>query len=153
MRDHEKKFREYLKKKNLKSTPERMAVLKEVLSEDGHFDADQLFERIQRYNKSASRATIYRVLPLLVDAGFVAETLRCQGRVSYERVYGTDRHDHMVCDKCGKVIEFNSDKLNKILQGICDEHEFAQREHRLGVRGLCRDCVKEKINDNDTEKE
>ena len=87
MREHEGKFREYLKSNNLKSTPERMTVLKEVLSADGHFDVDQLFERIKKYDKRASRATVYRVLPLLVDAGFVAETLRCQGRVSYERVY------------------------------------------------------------------
>jgi Fur family ferric uptake transcriptional regulator len=141
MREGEKKFSSFLKENNLKTTPERMAVLKEVLLSDGHFDADQLFERAQKYSRRVSRATIYRVLPLLVEAGFVAETLLSQGRVSYERIYGSQRHDHMICEECQEVIEFRSTQLEELVEEICSSRGFVENEHRLSVRGLCRECA------------
>lgn len=141
MREEEKNFSAFLKENNLKTTPERMAVLKEVLLSDGHFDADQLFERARKYSRRVSRATIYRVLPLLVDAGFVAETLLSQGRVSYERVYGSKRHDHMICEDCQEVIEFRSAGLDELVEEICSTHGFVESGHRLSVQGLCRKCA------------
>jgi Fur family ferric uptake transcriptional regulator len=141
MREEEKKFSAFLKENNLKTTPERMAVLKAVLLSDGHFDADQLFERAQKYSRRVSRATIYRVLPLLVEAGFVSETLLSQGRVSYERVYGSQRHDHMICDDCQEVIEFRSARLDDLVEEISSLRGFVESEHRLSVRGLCRKCA------------
>ncbi len=140
-REEEKRFSAFLKERNLKTTPERMAVLKEVLFSDGHFDADQLFERAQKYNRRVSRATIYRVLPLLVEAGFVTETLLSQGRVSYERVYGSKRHDHMICENCQEVIEFSSAGLDELVEEICSSYGFVESEHRLSVRGLCQKCA------------
>jgi Fur family ferric uptake transcriptional regulator len=139
--EEEKKFSAFLKEHNLKTTPERIAVLKEVLLSDGHFDADQLFERAQKYSRRVSRATIYRVLPLLVEAGFVAETLLSQGRVSYERVYGSQRHDHMICEDCQEVIEFRSPRLDELVEEICSSHGFVENGHRLSVQGLCRKCA------------
>jgi Fur family ferric uptake transcriptional regulator len=143
-REEEKRFSAFLKEKNLKTTPERMAVLKEVLLSDGHFDADQLFERAQKFNRRVSRATIYRVLPLLVEAGFVVETLLSQGRVSYERVYGSKRHDHMICEECQEMIEFSSARLDDLVEEICSSYGFVENEHRLSVRGLCKKCATKK---------
>lgn len=147
MIEEEKKFRSFLKENNLKTTPERMAVLKEVLLSDGHFDADQLFESAQKYSRRVSRATIYRVLPLLVEAGFVAETLLSQGRVSYERIYGSQRHDHMICEDCQQVIEFRSELLEELVEDICSSRGFVENEHRLSVRGLCRECASKAAQD------
>lgn len=148
MQEEEKKFRMFLREKNLKTTPERMTVLKEVLLCDGHFDANQLFERARKYSRRVSRATIYRVLPLLVDAGFVTETLLSQGRVSYERVHGSKRHDHMICTECQSVIEFSSGRLDELVEEICASYGFVETEHRLSVRGVCRECM-QKIAQND----
>ncbi len=144
MRDAERSFREFLREKNLKRTPERMAVLRGVLSLDGHFDADQLLERVQSYNKRISRATIYRVLPLLIDSGFVVETLSARGRVSYERSHGSFRHGHMICERCQEVIEFRSERLEELVGEICTAHGFVENEHRLSVRGICKQCTDKK---------
>jgi len=141
MKEEEQKFGAFLKENNLKITPERMAVLKEVLLSDGHFDADQLFERALKYSRRVSRATIYRVLPLLVASGFVSETLLSQGRVSYERTYGSKRHDHMVCENCQEVIEFRSARLDELVEEICSSQGFLESGHRLSVQGLCRKCA------------
>ena len=149
MKEEEKKFGAFLKENNLKTTPERMAVLKEVLLSDGHFDADQLLEEAQKYNRRISRATIYRVLPLLVEAGFVAETLLSPGRVSYERIYGSQRHDHMICEDCQEVIEFRSVRLDELVEEICNSQGFVESGHRLSVRGLCRKCAAKMTQDGE----
>ena len=141
MQERKTRFQEFLKGKGLKLTPERFAVLGEALAAEGHFDADQLFERVQRYNKKVSRATIYLVIPLLVEAGLITETLRCQGRVSYECLQEGSRHDHMVCIAFGAVIEFAEGRLEALIRQITAESGFVAIEHRLGVRGYCRDCV------------
>ena len=87
-------FREYLKRKGLKSTPERNAVLETILSFHNHFNVDELYDLLRKQNKSISHASIYRTLPLLIESGLVSESLRCQGRVSYEHIFGHDHHDH-----------------------------------------------------------
>ncbi|MEA3224223.1 MAG: Fur family transcriptional regulator [Thermodesulfobacteriota bacterium] len=141
MRQEEDEFGNYLKKQGLKFTPERAVVLEKVLSFKKHFNADDLYERIHKYNKKISRATVYRVIPLFVESGLIIETLRCQGRVSYERVIGFEHHDHMVCLGCGKIIEFKDDRLEEIQAQVCKKYEFKQVEHRLGIRGYCKECV------------
>jgi Fur family ferric uptake transcriptional regulator len=145
MNKAEKKFREHLKREGLKSTPERMVILREVLSAKKHFNADELYESIHRYNEKVSRATVYRTIPLLVECGIIIETLRCQGRVSYERIFGSEHHDHMVCLGCGKIIEFKDDRLEELQTQICERYEFKQVEHRLGIRGYCKECVVKRL--------
>ncbi len=145
MNKAEKKFREHLKREGLKSTPERMVILREVLSAKKHFNADELYESIHKHNKKVSRATVYRTIPLLVECGLIIETLRCQGRVSYERTFGFEHHDHMVCLGCGKIIEFKDDRLEELQTQICERYEFKQVEHRLGIRGYCKECVVKRL--------
>ena len=133
-------FKGFLKEKGLKFTPEREIVLKEVFSFHRHFDAEKLYQKLYGKKERISRASVYRTLPLLVKAGLIAETLRCQGKTSYEHIYGHGHHDHMLCIGCGKVIEFRSDKLEKLQNDICRAHGFRPVEHRLGIKGYCRDC-------------
>ena len=136
----ESKFRDYLKERELKFTPERKIILKAVFSLHKHFDTEQLYEKLPRAKKSISRATIYRTLPLLVESDLIRETLRCQGRVSYEHIFGHPHHDHMICIKCGKVIEFREEKIEKLKEEICKRYGFEPVEYRLGIRGYCKKC-------------
>ncbi|GAG53227.1 unnamed protein product, partial [marine sediment metagenome] len=106
MEDYIVKFDEHLAQKGLKFTPARRTILKGAFSSHKHFDTDTLYEKLRAKGENISRATIYRTLPLLAESGLVKETLRCQGKVSYEHIFGHEHHDHMVCIKCGKVIEF-----------------------------------------------
>jgi len=112
----ENKFRSYLKSKKLKFTPEREAILKKVFSLHEHFDVEKLYEKL---DKRISRATIYRTLSLLVKSKLVEELFRCQDKVSYERIFGHKHHDHMLCIKCGKVIEFREEKIEKLQEAVC----------------------------------
>lgn len=138
----EDRFRDYLKKKALKFTPERKLILKEVFSFHKHFNVEELFSRLRKKNKAISRATIYRTLPLLIESGLIREALRCRDRVYYEHVFGHPHHDHLVCIECGKIIEFKNEKLEKLQDGICKKYGFEPIEHRLGIKGYCRRCHK-----------
>ncbi|HID92634.1 MAG TPA: transcriptional repressor [bacterium (Candidatus Stahlbacteria)] len=133
-------FRDYLRRKGLKFTPERRIILDEVFSIHAHFDVEDLFQGLYQRNERISRATIYRTLPLLIDSGLIREAMRRQDRVYYEHTYGHRHHDHMICIKCGKIIEFRDDRIERLQEEICKKHGFKPIEHRLGIRGYCKDC-------------
>ena len=134
------KFRDYLKEEGLKFTPERETVLREIFSLHKHFDVDELYLKVHKKDRRLSRATIYRTLPLLIKSGLIVETFRCLGKGSYEHVFGRSHHDHMVCMKCGKIIEFSNEKIEKLQEEVCKKYGFKSVEHKLGIKGYCRKC-------------
>lgn len=134
-------LKEYLAKKGLRLTLERERILEEVFSRHDHFDAETIFQVFHEIGEDISRATIYRTMPLLVESGLVQEAMRCGERVQYEHIYGHKSHGHLVCIKCGKITEFENDKLEKLKEKVCKEHRFKPTEFRFGIKGYCRDCT------------
>ncbi len=133
-------FKSYLKTSGLKFTPERRAILKEVLSSAGHFDVDKLYDRLHHREGEISLATIYRTIPHLVKSGLIREVMRCQNRPQYESALGQPHHDHLVCIKCGRIFEFKDDEIEKLQNRVCRKYDFKPTEHRLGIRGYCKNC-------------
>jgi Fur family ferric uptake transcriptional regulator len=138
----EQKFEEFLKSKELKYTSERKSIVKAMFSFYKHFDVEELFEKLRKQGNNVSRATIYRTIPLLIQSGLITETLRCQDKISYENVFNKKHHDHLLCVKCGKIIEFYNEKIEKLQEEVCRQHNFVPIEHRLGIKGYCEDCYK-----------
>ena len=136
----ENKFDRFLKSKGMKLTPERKILLEEVLSLKRHFDTEELFQSMYFKKRKISRASVYRNLPLLVKANLIIETLKNKSKTSYEHKFGQEHHDHMLCIKCGKVIEFKDDSIEELQEKICAEYGFKMTEHRLGIKGICRKC-------------
>lgn len=136
----ETKFQEFLEQKGLKFTPERQAILREISSLHKHFDVDGLYEILGKNGKNISRATIYRTLPFLIECGLIKEALRGQPKITYEYIFGRSHHDHLVCVKCGKIIEFRNDKIEKLQEMVCRKYNFHPLEHRLGIKGYCKEC-------------
>lgn len=133
-------FRNYIKENGLKFTPERKAILEEVFETHEHFDAESLYRKLKNKDKDISIATIYRTLPLLIESGLVSEAMRCGDRIYYEHTFGHKPHAHMVCIKCGKIIEFQDDRIEKIKREICEKYDFKPEEFRFGIKGICKDC-------------
>jgi len=133
-------FRSYLAQRGLRYTSQRRAVLAEVVGRIGHFDADELYEAFRAARRDVSRATVYRTLGHLGECGLVKELLQARGRARYETVYGIDHHDHMVCVRCGKVMEFCDERIEELQRRICRRHRFKPVEHRMAIRGVCRQC-------------
>lgn len=138
----EQKFEEFLKSKELKYTSERKSIVKAMFSFYKHFDVEELFEKLRKQGNNVSRATIYRTIPLLIQSGLITETFRCQDKISYENIFNKKHHDHLLCVKCGKIIEFYNEKIEKLQEEVCRQHNFVPIEHRLGIKGYCEDCYK-----------
>ena len=142
MIDADQKFEEFLKLKELKYTSERKLILKTIFSFHKHFDVEELFEKLRKQGNNVSRATIYRTIPLLIQSGLITETLHCQDKTSYENIFNKKHHDHLVCINCGKITEFYNEKIEKLQEEVCRQHNFVPVEHRLGIKGYCEDCYK-----------
>ena len=138
------RFRSYLRENGLSLTSARRAILEGIVSSRGHFDADELHDALKRRGESLSAATIYRTLPLFVQSGIIRETLRARGRSRYEHAWGQAHHDHLECLSCGAVIEFKDDALERLQDRVCRSHGFRPVEHRLGIRGYCASCDRER---------
>jgi Fur family ferric uptake transcriptional regulator len=133
-------FAAFLADNQLKMTRERRAVLEEMLAVRGHLDADQLLEMFRRKGRPVSRATLYRTLARLVEAGLVHKIEMARGQARYEPMFGRDHHDHMVCLECGRIIEFESQDIERLQEQICRDKRFTMLGHTHQIRGQCAGC-------------
>jgi Fur family ferric uptake transcriptional regulator len=134
------KFREFLTTKGLKLTKERDEILNEILIMKKHFDPEELFIRLKTKGSKVSRASVYRAIPLLIESGFIEEVERVDRHAHYEKVSEDQHHDHMICIKCGKVIEFYSPTLEMLQDEICQKEKFKGIRHTLEILGYCEKC-------------
>jgi Fur family ferric uptake transcriptional regulator len=140
----EERLREYLRGRNLRMTPERRWVLQGVLSREGHFDAEELLAFLHRRHMPVSRATLYRTLDHLTASGLVKKHQFGRGHALFEHIYGRQHHDHMVCDRCGAVIEFVNDEIERLQDEVCVAHGFTATNHVMQIFGICSACNKPK---------
>jgi Fur family transcriptional regulator, ferric uptake regulator len=136
-------FRELLEKKGLKFTYERKCIHDEVMNLKDHFDADDLHERFKRKGLRISRDTVYRTLPLLLESRAIQKSAGAGKREFYERIGLKGHHDHMVCTRCGKVIEFQCAEIEKLQDKVCKQYDFQLTFHDHRLFGLCKDCVRQ----------
>ena len=142
MRKEAEIFDGYLKTKKLNLTRERRLIMDEVFSRDGHLEADEVYFRLRKGNKDVSRATVYRTLGLLVDSGLVRKVYLGEDHIHYEHTFGHTHHDHLVCLKCGKVIEFSDKNIEKLQSSVCQENGFKELSHTVQIFGYCKGCRK-----------
>ena len=137
----EEKFREYLagRPRPQRYTEQQRDMVRYIFSQHNHFDADQLIEDMKRAGLPVSRATVYRTLAKLVDAGLLRR-LDVGPRMYYEHEYGYPQHEHMQCQLCGKMIEFQDPAIDKLIRDVCRSHNFQSSGHTFVIRGTCADC-------------
>jgi Fur family transcriptional regulator, ferric uptake regulator len=124
-------FRRYLHGQKLKFTPERAMILDAVLRKDGLFDAEGLVDDLKQLGHRVSRATAYRTLTHLQDAGILKQVFLDNKQTYYEVLAGRQTYDYLICVATGKVIEFSSDKVRRLCEEICKEHGFESISHQL----------------------
>ncbi|MCU0960297.1 MAG: transcriptional repressor [Pirellulaceae bacterium] len=134
-------FEQYLRRRGRRNTVQRRVVLDCVFRAHDHFDVDRLIEKLPRRGqpKYVSRPTIYRTLAEFVDAGLLRK-FELGGRAVYELNYGYPDHDHLYCQGCQSLIEFQSDALVALRDAVAAQHRFRVTGHRLMITGLCAEC-------------
>src|SRR5882762_810318 len=137
------KFMHSLVHKNLRITSQRQAIVDTVFGTDQHFTAEQLLEWSRQKDKSVSRATVYRTLPLLTESGLVREMDFGKDYNFYDPNYAEHpHHNHIICQDCEKIVEFESEKIEKIENEISQRLGFSVKTHRLQITASCEELKK-----------
>lgn len=132
------RFIDFLAHKNLRLTAQRRAIIDTAFNTRQHFTAEQLLAWSQRRDKSVSRATVYRTLPLLTESGLLREMDFGKDRKIYDPNYAEHpHHNHIICQDCEKIVEFESPKIERLENEISRRLGFAVRSHRLQITANC----------------
>jgi len=127
-------------------TTQRRLLLELIRKAKGHIDAKELYRRASSRDKSISPATVYRSLNLFKQLGLVDE--RRLGKVGcYYEIKQSPEHQHLVCQGCGKVIEFQNPLIGQLIKAVQREHGFKVTKAELYLEGTCQECHQEKEGD------
>ena len=132
------KFETYLKRGGLKLSVGRAAVFHEAMSAHGHFTAEELAKICSK--RKVSRATVYRALKELLEAGVVRETAFGDKHHHFEHVYDEKPHHHAQCVRCHEFIEFPDLKEDSIYRPLLEKRGFKILGHEMHFYGVCRKC-------------
>lgn len=131
---------EYLRSSGFRWTSQRALIVRSALETHEHFTAEELLDRCRRVDPKISRATVYRTLSVLEEAGFVEGLETGDGGRKFEHVVGHEHHDHMVCLSCDKILEFRDDELERRQELAAQRAGFSIQRHSLRIYGHCKEC-------------
>lgn len=139
-------FKNLIRSMGLKVTDQRLLILK-CLFEAGrktcerHVTAQELYERVARYDASVGFATVYRFLRDLANKNHVTE-VRLGGQPSRYELTTKEHHDHLTCTMCSKIYEFENKKIEKLQVQVAEQFGFQLTGHVLELYGVCEACQK-----------
>lgn len=137
----EEKFREFLasRSKPQRYTEQQRELVLHIFARHKHFDTDELLADLKTADKNVSRATVYRTLSKLVEAGLLRK-IEIGTRTVYDHDYGYPDHEHLVCSRCQTMIEFQHEAIVQAVREIAAQFQFRMEGFDLVVRGTCSVC-------------
>jgi len=123
-----------------KRSSKREFILNVFLRHEGHLSADDLYDLIHREDQQVSRATVYRSLQWMVEAGIARKVDFGEGRFRFEHSYRHPRHFHLICQSCNRSSEFLSSDIEALIEEIATARNFSARESVLQIYGTCEEC-------------
>jgi Fur family ferric uptake transcriptional regulator len=120
-------------------TPQRKLVVGILSQAKGHLDANDIYERGRRQDARLSLATVYRTLNVLKEAGVIRE-LHLDDEHHHYELDGQDKHSHLVCLRCGRVIEVDSSAFAEAAMAAGESHGFEVASAQVELTGYCADC-------------
>jgi Fur family ferric uptake transcriptional regulator len=134
------RLRAFLRARGLRMTGEREALVRAALGRRRHFTLEELVERVVGHDTRASRATVYRGLPILIEAGILQPVLVSDEPRRFELAFGRRHHDHLLCRRCGRVVEFRSSAIEEAQLAVAARHGFRLTSHVHELVGDCAAC-------------
>ena len=124
-----------------KLTRQREAVLRVIRAREDHPTANEIFQAARLRLPTISYATVYNSLRYLKEAGLVHEIKFGDGASRYDRE--TERHDHAICNDCGKLVDFDLPQAADLIQAAARKSKFKAASVHLTLRGVCPECRKQ----------
>jgi Fur family ferric uptake transcriptional regulator len=140
-RDALDKFERFLATRDLRLTEARAAIVEAALQRPGHYPIDELIADLKARGIRGSKATVYRTLPLLAEAGILSPAIIAGDSKSYETTYGREHHDHLICSRCNKVVEFEFEAFEILQREVAGRYGFRLETHHHELVGTCPECL------------
>ena len=131
---------EYMNKKGLRSTAQRRLVTDIFFQSSEHLSIEDLLAKVRRKDSRVGYATVYRTLKLLKDSGLANERHFGDGVSRYEVAHEDAHHDHLICTECGKIVEFENDRIEELQDELAARYGFVLTRHKHELYGVCADC-------------
>ncbi len=130
----------FLQQKDLKYTGQRRVILESFLKTETHFTVEDLYAKVKEVNQSIGYTTVYRTLKLFTECGLANEIRFEDGVTRYEHRFGHEHHDHLICVKCGLLIEVVEPEIEELQETLARKHNFSIEHHRMEIYGVCEKC-------------
>src|SRR6267378_1000958 len=123
-----------------KHSAKRDQIVDVFLRQKGHLSADDLFDLVRRQSPGIGRATVYRTLQWMVEAGIARKVDFGEGRSRFEPSYGHPQHFHLICTTCHRSSEFLSSDVESLIEEIAAARKFSRAQSIVQISGTCEDC-------------
>lgn len=136
--------RTILRDMKMKVTDQRLLILKTLHDGRSHVTAQEVYEQVQKKDSSVGFATVYRFLRALTENQFATE-VRVGGLPARYELMSGNHHDHLTCTHCGKICEFENNKIEQLQESVAKQFGFHLTSHVLELYGICPDCQRRKV--------
>lgn len=132
-------FKDHLRETGLKSTSQRDVIARVFFASERHISVEELYNEVKKIHPRVGYATVYRTMKLLTECGLAVERHFREGEARYE---GADEahHDHLICERCGRIVEFEEDRIEALQVEVAERAGFELRGHKMELYGLCGAC-------------
>jgi Fur family ferric uptake transcriptional regulator len=130
----------WLEERGLKHSRQRDVIVETFYAMGGHVPVDGLVARVRALDARVSVATVYRTMKLLAECGIAEPRRFDDGQTRYEPATGRSHHDHLICTGCGRIVEFENEKIEELQGRVARSHGFEVESHKLELYGRCDRC-------------
>ena len=133
-------FKDALHARALKSTSQRDDIARVFFANNRHISVEELYREVKQVNPGVGYATVYRTVRLLCECGLAAERHFHDGEARFENVEEEHHHDHLICERCGRIVEFANDAIERLQEQVAQKLGFTITRHKMELYGVCDDC-------------
>ena len=140
-----KRVRDEARRRGVRWTTQRQSIVETFIASPDHVTVEDLHHRVRLIDRTVSAATVYRTINMLVEMGVASKGNFGTGSASFECNVNKDHHDHLVCESCGRIQEFNDPRIESLQEEVALSHGFALGHHRMELYGICRECTQQGV--------
>jgi len=134
------RFRQWIKEQGLKATSQREDIAQVFFATNRHISVEELYSEVRRVNPRVGYATVYRTMKLLKECGLAAERHFAEGQARFENVEAERHHDHIICERCGRIVEFVHPQMEQLQEKVAQRFGFLATMHKMEIYGICQEC-------------
>src|SRR5262252_932720 len=130
----------YMSERGLKHKRQRSLIIDTFFSARGHLSVEDVVAKVREQDSKVSLATVYRTMKLLSECGLAEARNFGDGQTRYEAAVGRHHHDHLICTRCGTIVEFENDRIEALQDKVARQHGFQVTSHKMELYGFCESC-------------